>query len=581
MNQTNASFKFIMQNKQRIFAYMEKHQLTWSNDPADESSATDAPPPVQVYVRTRPLLQPEVAQGHYSLINVQSPYHVHLMYPSMRWGGARFATKTFKTDGVFDTDVSSGEVYDKMNVKGHVERCVEEVGRSLTLMAYGQTGSGKTYTMTAIEELVIQDVFAHDLVKSNTVHITLRILEIRGKTSYDLLSSPALEPVKLGSLASGQVDFSKFTAVHTEQQADMLEVLRKAKSSRLTRSTTKNDTSSRSHCIVMIEIGGEGSSEKSVIQIVDLAGSERFADLTQNEAERVKEAVEINKSLAALKECIVARLNASDPEGAKQHVPWRSSQLTTILQQALVSEETSKVEDGSTGKKTVLVVACVSPSPANLESTFNTLKWVMPFQLAITDGSDADSLPTTPDVSRLSNWSQQEGIAYFQRNFPKLAPFVPRLFWDKEMTLPTLSKLTSEEMIRLVSTPSPDEPKGSVPQDAMTVNQAKAQVPSALLRLRRFVEQKNREYEKMMARALEESAKGSAGPKQLTGSTRPINQSNNSGSSSGSSSAKAKKAEIVRGLLDGTRAESVETGLRTWFDAKKGVWVEEVLPESK
>jgi hypothetical protein len=138
-------------------------------------------------------------------------------------------------------------------------------------------------------ELVIQDVFAHSLVKSNEVQVTLRILEIRGKTSYDLLSSPAaLQPVKLGSLSSGQVDFSKLTSVHTEEQEDMLDVLRRAKSSRLTRSTFKNDTSSRwvssfcllyvvadldrSHCIVMIEIGGERSSERSVIQIVDLAG---------------------------------------------------------------------------------------------------------------------------------------------------------------------------------------------------------------------------------------------------------------------------------------------------------------------
>jgi kinesin family member 2/24 len=114
-------------------------------------------------------------------------------------------------------------------------------------------------------------------------------------------------------------------------------------------------------------------------------GSERFADLTQNDAERVKEAVEINKSLAALKECIVARLIASeeaqDGNSKKQpHVPWRSSQLTTVLQQALVSEE---VKEGEERKRTVLVVACVSPSPANLESTFNTLKWVMPFQVGV------------------------------------------------------------------------------------------------------------------------------------------------------------------------------------------------------
>jgi kinesin family protein 2/24 len=141
---------------------MEKHKQTWSRAPTinDEPSASTgatntatlpAPPPVQVYVRTRPLLEPELSQGHYSLINVQKPDHVHLVYPSMRWGGARFATKTFHTDGVFDQDVSSGDVYESMKVRDHVVRCIEESGRSFTVMAYGQTGSGKTYTMTAIE----------------------------------------------------------------------------------------------------------------------------------------------------------------------------------------------------------------------------------------------------------------------------------------------------------------------------------------------------------------------------------------------------------------------------------------------
>jgi hypothetical protein len=38
-----------------------------------------------------------------------------------------------------------------MKVRDHVVRCIEESGRSFTVMAYGQTGSGKTYTMTAIE----------------------------------------------------------------------------------------------------------------------------------------------------------------------------------------------------------------------------------------------------------------------------------------------------------------------------------------------------------------------------------------------------------------------------------------------
>jgi hypothetical protein len=163
--------------------------------------------------------------------------------------------------------------------------------------------------------------------------------------------------------------------------------------------------------------------------------------------------------------------------------------------------------------------------------------------------------------------------AYFQRNFPKLAPFIPRLFADPQMTLLSLSKLSADEMIRLLSTPSPDETKRSknttainVPKDGMALNQAKVQVPSALQRLRRFVDQKNSEYEKMMAKG------GTVAATQLSGSTRRIQ--------SGSAGSSGKKAGIVKGLLDGTRSESVETGLVAKFDGKRGVWVEEILPNN-
>jgi kinesin family protein 2/24 len=69
----------------------------------------------------------------------------------MRWGGGRFATKTFQADGAFSDSATNDEVYERMGVLNNLEECVKVPGSSVSILAYGQTGCGKTYTTTAIE----------------------------------------------------------------------------------------------------------------------------------------------------------------------------------------------------------------------------------------------------------------------------------------------------------------------------------------------------------------------------------------------------------------------------------------------
>ena len=105
-------------------------------------------------------------------------------------------------------------------------------------------------------------------------------------------------------------------------------------------STLMNQTSSRAHTIITIEFkqiqneDGRKTEKLSVINLVDLAGSEKSKS-TGAEGLRLKEGCAINKSLTVLGNCIsvLAEKAAGKAKGAV--VPYRDSNLTRILQNAL------------------------------------------------------------------------------------------------------------------------------------------------------------------------------------------------------------------------------------------------------
>lgn len=68
--------------------------------------------------------------------------------------------------------------------------------------------------------------------------------------------------------------------------------------------------------------------------LVDLAGSEKV-EKTGAEGRVLEEAKTINKSLSALGNVINALTGS--PQGRANHIPYRDSKLTRILQDALVS----------------------------------------------------------------------------------------------------------------------------------------------------------------------------------------------------------------------------------------------------
>lgn len=121
--------------------------------------------------------------------------------------------------------------------------------------------------------------------------------------------------------------------------------------------------SSRSHSIFTISIEvSKGSGETSGIHVgklnlVDLAGSERQGK-TGATRDRLKESTKINLSLSALGNVI-----SSLADGKSQHIPYRNSTLTRLLQDSL---------GGNT--KTVMV-ANIGPADWNYEETLSTLRY--------------------------------------------------------------------------------------------------------------------------------------------------------------------------------------------------------------
>lgn len=137
---------------------------------------------------------------------------------------------------------------------------------------------------------------------------------------------------------------------------DMMEYMNIGNKNRSVGETLMNKDSSRSHSIfsIYVEVGEkcENGNDRYVagkLNLVDLAGSERISK-TGAAGDRLKEAQKINLSLSALGNVISALV-----DGKSQHIPYRDSKLTRLLQDSL---------GGNT--KTVMIANC-SPADYNYD----------------------------------------------------------------------------------------------------------------------------------------------------------------------------------------------------------------------
>lgn len=124
--------------------------------------------------------------------------------------------------------------------------------------------------------------------------------------------------------------------------------------------TDMNAHSSRSHSIFTMKIRGfnevQNTEMEGSLSLVDLAGSERLSRSNAT-GDRLKEAQAINKSLSSLADVFQALVKKSN------HVPYRNSKLTYVLQPALSG-------DGKT-----LMMVNLSPTFASLDESLCSLRF--------------------------------------------------------------------------------------------------------------------------------------------------------------------------------------------------------------
>ena len=197
------------------------------------------------------------------------------------------------------------------------------------------------------------------------------------------------KPLKIKYDRKNGVSIEGVNEIRTPSFYDIFELLRQGEINRKIRQTKRNEMSSRSHTIFIINVQNLKTNVISKIKLCDLAGSERYDSKEYYKKLHFDEMVNINKSLLVLGNVIHAlgsnnNLNMTDNKTKKQKkifAPYKDSKLTQIL------------EDSLGGNSVTYLLATISPCDENFDETLSTLKFA----------DRAHSIMTKVSMNKLSN----------------------------------------------------------------------------------------------------------------------------------------------------------------------------------
>ena len=251
------------------------------------------------------------------------------------------------------------------------------------VIMYGQTGSGKTYTMfgepgaseagrgivprACAEMLTAVDARRRAGFECKT---TLSYVEIFGQEVSDLLKGG--DSIGHNQVSAQGAVVAGDAAVEIESFEDAAKWIKVGDEQKRRAATAMNARSSRAHCIFILGIEMTHPATKvrvaSQLYLADLGGSEQVKKSKVHQGghipgkgfvigEHMREAININVGLLALKKCITA-LNNGDA-----FVPFFDSKLTLLLSPALG------------GKSKASVIVCASMDDSDAAESLQSLRF--------------------------------------------------------------------------------------------------------------------------------------------------------------------------------------------------------------
>ena len=306
---------------------------------------------IQIYLRLRPCRNGSYKHEHIEINSSQTSVDVRVPINEQGYVNNTIRKHSFRFDKIFDCATTQEQIFNEV-ARDVIDSAID--GYNGTIFAYGQTGSGKTYTITGgVESISMRGIIPRALsyifeeTKKRTLYtwkIYISYLEIYNNDGYDLLSDTgaggtqrrfelaSLPRVRIRENKSRQLILTNLSIHEVDNFQEGMALLMLGDDNRVVAETPKNDASTRSHCLFMIQIEsqkiGEDVKTLSKLHIVDLSGSEKPSK-TELTGIRMTEALNINISLFYLEQVIIEINNKSG------YIPYRNSMMTMCLRDSL------------------------------------------------------------------------------------------------------------------------------------------------------------------------------------------------------------------------------------------------------
>ncbi|KAF3613938.1 putative pleckstrin -like proteiny domain-containing family A member 8-like [Capsicum annuum] len=283
--------------------------------------------------------------------------------------------RDFSLDGVSLSEEEDIDVFYKKFVQSRINGV--KLGDKCTVMMYGPTGAGKSYNMfgnpkqPGIVYRSLRDILGDGIEENDEnnekisvgTFVQVTVLEIYNEELYDLLSTNNGGGFGFG-LSKGSASKVRLevigkkaknaTFISGTEATKISKEIQKVEKRRIVKSTLCNERSSRSHCMMIIDVPTVGGR----LMLVDMAGSENIEQAGQTGMEAKMQTAKINQGNSALKRVVESIANGDS------HVPFRDSKLTMLLQDSFEDD-----------KSKILMILCASPDPKELHKTISTLEY--------------------------------------------------------------------------------------------------------------------------------------------------------------------------------------------------------------